>query len=80
MEEARNLENAKLQTSLDEMHLQFKETKELLIKEWEISKKALEVTPVIKEIPVIDNAIVEQLTIENERLKVGGIFLSFWFP
>lgn len=67
MEEAKNLENVKLQTALQEMQLQFKETKDLLVKEREA---ALEVTPVIEAVPVIDTAMVDQLTIENEKLKV----------
>ncbi|KAK9087685.1 hypothetical protein Syun_030079 [Stephania yunnanensis] len=69
MEEAKNQENAKLQSALNEVQLQFKETKELLVKEREAAKEAAEQAPVIQEVPVIDNAMLDKLTVENESLK-----------
>lgn len=69
MEEAKMQENAKLQSALQEMQLQFKETKEKLAKEIEVAKKEAEKVPVVQEVPVIDHAMVEKLTSENEKLK-----------
>jgi len=71
LEEAKTQENAKLQAALQEMELQFKETKALLVKEREAAKEVVEQVPVIQEVPVIDNAMVEKLTAENEKLKVN---------
>lgn len=48
----------------------------MLQREREAAKKAAEIAPVIKEVPVIDNAMMEKLTSENEKLKViSQIFL-----
>ncbi|KAH9729016.1 Myosin-6 [Citrus sinensis] len=69
MEEAKTQENAKLQSALQEMQLQFKESKEKLMKEIEVAKKEAEKVPVVREVPVIDHAVVEKLTSENEKLK-----------
>ncbi|KAF7837563.1 Anaphase-promoting complex subunit 1 [Senna tora] len=69
MEEAKTQENKRLQSSLHEMQLQFKETKALLEKEREAAKRAAEIVPTIKEVPVIDHALLEKLTSENEKLK-----------
>ncbi|XP_020276346.1 myosin-6-like isoform X2 [Asparagus officinalis] len=70
MEEAKTQENAKLQSSLQETLLQFKETKDLLVKEREAAKKAAEeAVPIIKELPVVDTALIDQITAENEKLK-----------
>ncbi|GKU86169.1 hypothetical protein SLEP1_g731 [Rubroshorea leprosula] len=69
MEEAKTQENAKLQSALEDMQHQFKETKELLRKEREAAKKAAEVVPVIQEVPVVDHEMLERLTSENEKLK-----------
>lgn len=52
------------------MQLQFKETKAMLEKEREAAKRTIEKVPVIQEIPVIDNEMLEKLTSENEKLKV----------
>lgn len=70
MEESKTLENTKLQSALHEMQLKLKETKEMLIKEQETAKRVVEKIPVIQEIPVIDTAMLDKLTIENEKLKV----------
>ncbi|PPD75040.1 hypothetical protein GOBAR_DD28035 [Gossypium barbadense] len=69
MEEAKTKENAKLQSALQDMQLQFKETKELLAKEREAARRAAEVVPVIQEVPVVDNVMLEKLTSEKEKLK-----------
>ncbi|KAJ4841160.1 hypothetical protein Tsubulata_016923 [Turnera subulata] len=69
LEEAKSKENAKLNSALQEMQLEFEETKALLIKEREAAKKAAEVAPITQEVPVIDNELVNKLTAENEMLK-----------
>ncbi|PON36100.1 Myosin head motor domain containing protein [Parasponia andersonii] len=69
IEEAKTQENAKLQSALQEMQLQFKETKVLLFKEREAAKMAAEQTLVIQEVPVIDHEMISKLTTENEQLK-----------
>ncbi|KAK7245275.1 hypothetical protein RIF29_40114 [Crotalaria pallida] len=69
MEEAKTQENKRLQSALQETQLQFKETKMLFEKEREAMKRAKERVPVIQEIPVIDPALMEKLSSENEKLK-----------
>ncbi|CAN1131393.1 XI-2 [Linum perenne] len=69
LEEAKTLENTKLQSALQEMQLQFKETNEMLAKERDAAKKVAEIVPVIQEVPVVDNVMMEKLTAENEKLK-----------
>ncbi|XP_059660209.1 myosin-6-like [Cornus florida] len=69
LEEAKTQENTKLQSALQEMQFQFKETKAMLMKEREGAQKAAEKVPVIQEIPVIDHAMLDKLTVENEKLK-----------
>ncbi|XP_038692141.1 myosin-6-like isoform X2 [Tripterygium wilfordii] len=69
LEEAKTQENAKLQSALHEMQLEFKETKSMLMKEREDAKRTAEKTPVIQEVRVADNELVEKLTSENEKLK-----------
>ncbi|RWW20377.1 hypothetical protein BHE74_00024219 [Ensete ventricosum] len=69
-EETKTQENAKLQAVLQEMQQQFKETKSLLVKEREAAKRAAEVVPIIKEVPVIDTALMDKLKDENDKLKV----------
>lgn len=71
MEDAKTQENEKLQSALQEMQLKFKETKLLLQKEREVAKREAERVPVIQEIPVVDHALMEKLTSENEKLKVS---------
>lgn len=70
MEEAKTQENAKLQSALQDMQSQFKETKELLMKERETTKKVVEAVPVIQEVQVVDHELTNKLTSENEKLKV----------
>lgn len=71
MEEAKTQENAKLQSALQDLQVQFKETNELLVQERESAKKAAEKLPIIQEVPVIDHELMNKLTAENERLKVS---------
>lgn len=75
MEEAKTQENAKLQSALQEIQIEFKETKELLVKEREAAKKVVEQIPVIQEVSVIDHGMVDKLTAENEKLKARVIKL-----
>ena len=70
MEEVKTRENERLQSALQEMQLQFKETKVLLEKEREATKRAMERVPVIQEVPVVDHSLLEKLRSENEKLKV----------
>lgn len=70
MEEAKTRENTKLKADLEEMRTQFQETKALLIEEREAAKKIVEQVPVIQEVPVVDNELINKLTTENEQLKV----------
>lgn len=60
MEETKNKENEKLQSAIEEMEVQFQETKELL----EAAKKEME------EVRVANNKKIETLTTDNEKLKV----------
>ncbi|KAI4304547.1 hypothetical protein MLD38_040041 [Melastoma candidum] len=69
LEEAKNQENAKLQSALSDMQRQFRETNEILIKEREAAKKAAEVAPIIQEVPVVDHGLMKKLVDENEKLK-----------
>nr|KAJ0203963.1 hypothetical protein LSAT_V11C500294670 [Lactuca sativa] len=69
LEEAKTQENAKLQSALQDMQSQFKETKELLMKERETTKKVVEAVPVIQEVQVVDHELTNKLTSENEKLK-----------
>lgn len=70
MEEAKTQENEKLQSALQEMQNQFKETKKMLEKEIEDARRAAEKVPVVQEIPVVDHEMLEKLNSENEKLKV----------
>ncbi|KAK6785921.1 hypothetical protein RDI58_014446 [Solanum bulbocastanum] len=69
MEEAKTQENAKLQSALQEVQLQFKETKEMLVKECETAKRAAEEVPIMQEVPVVDHEMMNKLSVENEKLK-----------
>lgn len=70
MEEAKTQENEKLKSALQEMQVQFKETKVMFEKEREAVRRAEEKVPIIQEVPVVDHAMMDQLTNENEKLKV----------
>lgn len=69
VEEAKSQENAKLQLALQEIESKFQETKTLLTKERESTKRVVEQVPVIQEVQVVDNAVVDKLTWENDKLK-----------
>ncbi|KAK4794857.1 hypothetical protein SAY86_012851 [Trapa natans] len=69
LEDTKNQENAKLQTALQEMQLRFKETEAMLQKEREAVRKSAEMTPIIQEVPFVDNVMMENLKNENEKLK-----------
>lgn len=43
----------------------------MLMKERDAAKKAAEIVPVIKEIPVVDTELMDKFKAENEKLKVG---------
>ncbi|RLN32866.1 myosin-6-like [Panicum miliaceum] len=74
VEEAKTQENRKLQQQLQELQLQSKETKDLLKREQEITKEALEKAALVPEVQV-DTTLVDKLTDENENLKalVGSL-------
>ncbi|WVZ73148.1 hypothetical protein U9M48_021492 [Paspalum notatum var. saurae] len=69
LEEAKSQENAKLQAALQEVQQQYKETKDMLVQEREAAKKAADIAPVIKEVPVIDTELMNKLRDENDKLK-----------
>ncbi|KAL8039440.1 hypothetical protein ABFX02_10G037200 [Erythranthe guttata] len=70
IEEAKNRENAKLQSALDEMQMQFEETKKQLVKGIEDAKKTTNEQVQVQEVPVvIDSELIDRLTDENEKLK-----------
>ncbi|CAA2998159.1 myosin-6-like [Olea europaea subsp. europaea] len=69
LEEAKMQENSKLQSALQELGLQFRDTKDMLMKEREAAKRAAEQVPIIQEIPVMDHEMTEKLNAENEQLK-----------
>lgn len=73
LEEAKAQEITKLQNSLQSMQIKIDETSELLVKEREAARKAIEeAPPVIKEKQVIveDTKKIDSLTAEVESLKV----------
>lgn len=71
LEEAKGQEITKLQNALHDMQVQLDEAHAAIIHEKEAAKIAIEqAPPVIKEVPVVDNSRVEQLTNQNEELQV----------
>lgn len=75
MEEAKTQENKKLQQQLQELQFQSKETKDILRREQENAKTALEKAALVPEIQ-IDTTHVDKLTAENENLKTLVISLE----
>ncbi|KZV31159.1 myosin-12 [Dorcoceras hygrometricum] len=70
MEEAKAQEIARLQNALLDMHIQLNEAQAAIIYEKEAAKIAAEQAPqVIKEVTIVDNTMVEQLTIQNHELE-----------
>lgn len=74
MEEAKSQENAKLQIALRNMQEEVKQTRAMLIKEQEATKKVAEEARIIREVPVVDTAMMDKLSAENNKLKVKLIF------
>ncbi|CAM0956684.1 unnamed protein product [Alopecurus aequalis] len=75
MEEAKTQENKKLQQQLQELQFQSKETKDLLRREHEIAKAALDKAVSVPEIHV-DTTLVDELTAENAKLKTLVVSLE----
>lgn len=79
IEEAKGQEIAKLQNALQDMQTQLHEAHAAIIQERESAKLAIEqAPPVIKEVPVIDNTKVEQLTNQNHELEVTSSSSSYY--
>ncbi|KAJ3678582.1 hypothetical protein LUZ60_002385 [Juncus effusus] len=57
-----------VQQALKELQDQFEESKKMLVKEKEETKK-VEKEVLVKEVPVVDTALVDKLTAENDKLK-----------
>ncbi|GJN23324.1 hypothetical protein PR202_gb10963 [Eleusine coracana subsp. coracana] len=70
VEEAKGHEIAKLQSALQQMQEKLKEARAAIVQEKEAAKLAIEqAPPKIVEVPVMDNAKVEQLTGQNKELE-----------
>ncbi|KAL6526639.1 hypothetical protein OROGR_015729 [Orobanche gracilis] len=69
IEEAKNQETAKLQSALEKMQMEFRETKEHLLNELGAAKDAAVRVTSVREVSVIDQELVDKLTAENEKLK-----------
>ncbi|XAR63368.1 Myosin ATPase [Bertholletia excelsa] len=70
LEEAKGQEITKLQNALQEMQGQLDEAHAAIIHEKEAARIAIEqAPPVIKEVLVVDNSKVEELTLQNEELE-----------
>lgn len=71
VEEAKGQEIARLQNALLDMQIQLEEAQAAIIHVKEAAKIAIEqAPPVIKEVPIVDNTKVEQLTNQNHELEV----------
>ena len=71
LEETKEKEITKLQNVLQEIQGKLAEAHNQIIHEKEAAKLAIEqAPPVVKEVPVVDNAKVEELTNHNYELKV----------
>lgn len=70
LEEAKGQEIAKLQSSLQEMQEKLDEASAAVIREREAGRIAIEqAPPVIKEVPVVDNTKLEELSNKNKELE-----------
>ncbi|GLU03761.1 hypothetical protein SLE2022_209440 [Rubroshorea leprosula] len=67
IEEAKTQENAQLHSALEEIQLQFKETKELLRKEREAARRTTEVVPIIQEVSVVNHEMLKELVSSLEK-------------
>lgn len=81
LEEAKGQEIAKFQNTLHELQEQLDEANAAIIREKEAAKLAIEqAPPVIKEVPIIDNSKVEQLSEQNDKLQVTKAINSLHIP
>ncbi|CAH1448795.1 unnamed protein product [Lactuca virosa] len=70
LEEAKGVEITKLQNALQEMQVKLEEAHNQIVHEKEAAKIAIEqAPPVIKEVPVVDNTKLEELTDQNHKLE-----------
>ncbi|XP_023742461.1 myosin-12 [Lactuca sativa] len=70
LEEAKGVEITKLQNALQEMQGKLEEAHNQIVHEKEAAKIAIEqAPPVIKEVPVVDNTKLEELTDQNHKLE-----------
>ncbi|GJT31482.1 myosin-12 isoform X2 [Tanacetum coccineum] len=70
LEEAKGQEITKLQNALQEMQGKLDEAHQQILLEKEAAKIAIETAPpVIREVPVVDNTKVEELTDHNHKLE-----------
>ncbi|CAI9293048.1 unnamed protein product [Lactuca saligna] len=70
LEEAKGVEITKLQNALQEMQGKLEEAHKQIVHEKEAAKIAIEqAPPVIKEVPVVDNTKLEELTDRNHKLE-----------
>ncbi|KAI4345961.1 hypothetical protein L6164_013044 [Bauhinia variegata] len=69
--EAKMQEITKLQAALQEKQLEFEETKALLSQESEAVKEASDQSPIMQEVPVSDNELINKLRAEIESLKTS---------
>ncbi|KAG6528917.1 hypothetical protein ZIOFF_011109 [Zingiber officinale] len=78
IEEAKGKEITKLQSAIQEMHVKLDEAQEAIIREKEAARIAIEqAPPVIKEVPVVDNAKLDSLANRNNELEAElSIFRS----
>ncbi|PWZ46563.1 Myosin-12 [Zea mays] len=77
LEEAKSHEIEKLQSALQKMQENLKEAHAAIVNEKEAAKLAIEqAPPKIVEVPVIDNAKLEELTTQNKELEIHQICLK----
>lgn len=78
LEEAKSHEIEKLQSALQKMQENLEEAHAAIVNEKEAAKLAIEqAPPKIVEVPVIDNAKLEELTTQNKELEVQGLEILF---
>lgn len=71
LEEAKGHEIERLQSALKKVQENLEEAHAAIVKEKEAAKLAIEqAPPKIVEVPVVDNAEVEELTTQNKELEV----------
>lgn len=78
LEEAKSHEIEKLQSALQKMQENLEEAHAAIVNEKEAAKLAIEqAPPKIVEVPVIDNAKLEELTTQNKELEVQALEILF---